>query len=106
MLSTTTPVAVLAIVAYAILAAAGAVQWHRARSFAAAMVAIGFGLVLIGRVIALVEYLETAGAHPVDTLFVVHHHAFLQHLSLVGLWIAAVGLARQATSPNNRWRGP
>ena len=96
MLSTTTAVsAVLSALAYAVLAAAGVVQWKRARSVATAMVAIGFAMVLLDQLVELVQYLQISAllrGHPADTLFVVHHHAFIQYISLLGLWFAAVGL--------------
>ena len=96
MLSTTTAVsAVLSALAYAVLAAAGVVQWKRARSVATAMVAIGFAMVLLDQLVELIRYLQIGAllrGHPSDTLYVVYHRAFIQYISLLGLWFAAVGL--------------
>jgi hypothetical protein len=95
----TTGSALLSAVAYGVLTAGGAVQWKRARSVTAAMVAIGFGMVFIDQVVELVEYVQVSALlrdHAVDTLFVVHHHAFMQYISLLGLWLAAVGLMRHS----------
>lgn len=63
------------------------------------LVAIGFALALPGQVSALVEYFEfTAVLHgrTSDTLFLVYHHAFLHYISILGLWVAAVGLVWHA----------
>jgi len=95
-LTTTIAAALLATVAYAVITGAGAVLWKRTHSLAAAMVALGFALVLLDQIVALVEYLELRSllrGHAADTLFIVHHHLFLHYVADLGLWIAAVGLA-------------
>ena len=82
-------------VAYAVLTVAGAVLWKRTRSLQSALVAIGFALVLLDQVSALVEYFEFIALmhdRPSDTFFLIYHHAFLHYVSLFGLWAAAVGL--------------
>jgi hypothetical protein len=94
-LPTNTACVLLSTVAYAVLTAAGAVLWKRTRSHATILVTIGFAMVLLDQVSALVEYLELSAllrGHPADTLFIVHHHAFLQYGRFLGLWLAAGGL--------------
>lgn len=85
--------------AYTALAIAGAVLWRRRGSIAGAAIAIGFALVLLEQVIQLVEYLEISAllrGHRADTLYIVHHHAFLRYAALLGLWLAAAGLVWHA----------
>ena len=96
MLTTTIAAALLATVAYALIAGAGAVLWKHAHSPAAALVAVGFALVLLDQIVALVEYIELRSllrGHTADTLFIVHHHLFLHYVADLGLWVAAIGLA-------------
>jgi len=106
----TTTLALLSLAAYAALAIASAVLWRRTRSAGAATAALGFALVLPDQASRLVEYFEfTALLHgrSGDTFFLIHHHAVLQYLSIVGMCVAGVGLLWHAfASPNNRWRGP
>jgi hypothetical protein len=93
--SAATALPILATAAQAILAVGGVLLWNRTRSFATAMVAIGFALVLIGRLTALVEQLEISvllRSQPVDTLYLVSHHAFREYGSLFGLLLAGLGL--------------
>lgn len=90
----------LSMVAYAVLAIAGAVFWKRSRSRQTALVAIGFALVLPDQLSTLLEsFVFSAVQHsrPGDTYFVIHHHAFLHYVSLLGLCVAAVGLMWEAT---------
>jgi len=100
-LPTTTTVTLLTTTAYVVLAAAAAILWRRSRSLRTALVAIGFSLVLPDQVTRLIEYYEFVGVlhgRPADTLFLIHHHAFLYYASILGLWVAAVGLAWHATA--------
>jgi hypothetical protein len=109
-LPTTTTLTLLSTAAYAALAVAGAVLWRRTRSLRTVMVAIGFALVLPDQVSKLVEYFEFTAllqGRSGDTFFLIHHHAVLHYVSILGLCVAAVGLLWHAlASPNNRWRGP
>jgi hypothetical protein len=85
----------LTVVAYAVLTLAGVLLWRRARSFATAMVAIGFAIVLLDQVILLVSYsrmIASVRSHSGDTLYVIYHRANSLHVVLVGLSVAAVGL--------------
>ena len=69
--------------------------WRRTRSPATAIVALGFAIALIGRLVALVQHLEISAvmrAHAGDTFFIVHRYAFLRYAGLLGLGLAAVGL--------------
>jgi hypothetical protein len=112
-LPTPTTLTFLSTVAYAVLTVAGTVLWKRTRSLRTALVAIGFALVLPDQVSALVEYFEFNAllhGHPGDTFFLIRHHAFLHYVSILGLWVAAVGLVWHAVgksaplaSPNNRY---
>jgi hypothetical protein len=98
-LPTPTTLTLLSTVAYAVLTVAGAVLWRRTRSLQAALVAAGFALALPGQVSALVEYFEFIAlvqGRAGDTFFLVHHHAFLHYVSILGLWVAAVGLVWHA----------
>lgn len=107
MVTTTLVSALLATLAYAVATVAGAVLWKRSHSLAAAMVAIGFALVLLEQVIALVQYFELSRlmyGHTADTLFIVHHHPFLRYVAVLGLWIAAVGLVRHSLTVPRRQR--
>jgi hypothetical protein len=88
-------VRIASICVFVLLAAAGAVLWTRNRSLATAMVATGFAVALIDRLVALVQYFELSAllrAHAGDTLYIVRHYAFLQYAGVAGLGLAAVGL--------------
>lgn len=90
--------------AYAALAVAGVLLWRRRGSFAGAVIAIGFVLALLDQVSRLIEYFELRAvlvAHSGDTLFIIHHHFFLQCVALLGLWVAAAGLVWHATRTRN-----
>jgi hypothetical protein len=94
-----TALTLLSTVAYAVLTVAGAVLWKRTRSLQTALVAIGFALVLPDQVSALVEYFEFVAllhGRSSDTFFLIQHHAFLHYVSILGLWVAAVGLVWHA----------
>ena len=94
-----TELTLLSTVAYAVLTVAGAVLWKRSRSLQTALVAIGFALVLPDQVSALVEYFEFVAllqGRSSDTFFLIHHHALLHYISMLGLWVAAVGLVWHA----------
>ena len=60
---------------------------------------MGFVLILPGQVSTLIEYFEFIAllhGRPNDTFFLIYHHAFLRYVSILGLWVAAVGLAWHA----------
>jgi hypothetical protein len=95
----TTTLTILSTIAYTALAVAGAVLWNRSRSLRTALVAVGFGLILPDQVSALIEYFQFNAllrGHAGDTFFLIHHHAFLRYVSILGLWVAAVGLVWHA----------
>lgn len=95
MLAATTASALFSTVVFVILAAVGTVLWTRTRSLATGIVALGFAIALIDRLVALVQRLEISAlmrAHAGDTFFIVHRSAFLQYTGLLGLSLAAVGL--------------
>jgi len=100
-----TALSLLSALAYAVLTTAGVLLWKRARSFATAMLAIGFAIVLLDQIILLASYLRmvaTLHSHSGDTLFVIYHRANSLHVVLVGLWIAAVGLVWHASHGSRR----
>jgi hypothetical protein len=99
-------VRVASIFVFVLLAAAGALLWTRTRSLATAMVAAGFAIALIDRLLALVQYLELSAlmhAHAGDTLYIVRHYAFLQYAGVAGLGLAAVGLVWHSRHIPRRW---
>lgn len=94
-------------IAYAALTVAGALLWWRRGAIGWAVVASGFALVLLGQVGRLVEFLEVGAlvrSHPGDTLFIVHHNAFLQCAALLGLWVAAAALVWHAVRARDAGR--
>ena len=94
-----TTLTLLSTVAYAVLTVAGAVLWRRTRSLPTALVAMGFALILPDQVSTLIEYFEFIAllhGRLSDTYFLVHRHAFLRYVSILGLWVAAVGLTSHA----------
>jgi hypothetical protein len=102
---TTTTLTLLSMVAYAVLTVAGAVLWRRTRSLPTALVAMGFALILPEQVSTLIEYFEFIAlmqGRPNATFFLVYHHAFLHYVSILGLWVAAVGLAWHAAAKSAR----
>lgn len=99
MLPISTTLNLLSTVAYAIFTVAGAVLWKRTRSLQTALVAIGFALVLPGQVSGLIAYFEFVAllrGHSGDTFYLIEHHVFLHYVSILGLWIAAVGMVWHA----------
>jgi len=95
----TTTLTILSTIAYTALAVAGTVLWNRSRSLRTALVAVGFAPVLPDQVSSLVEYFQFNALlrdRNGDTFFLIHHHAFLRYVSILGLWIAAVGLVWHA----------
>ena len=105
MLPTTTTLTLLSMVAYAVLTVASAALWRRTRSLPTALVAMGFALILPDQVSTLIEYFEFIAllrGRPSDTFFIIHHHAFLHYVSILGLWVAAVGLASHAARKSAR----
>jgi len=93
------PLSALAATAYAVFTIAGILLLKRVRSFATAMVAVGFAIILLDQLILLASYLRMMDAlrnHSGDTLFIVYHRANSLRVVLVGLWIAAVGLVWHA----------
>jgi len=104
-LPTTTTLTLLSMVAYAVLTVASAALWRRTRSLPTALVAMGFALILPDQVSTLIEYFEFIAllrGRPSDTFFIIHHHAFLHYVSILGLWVAAVGLASHAARKSAR----
>ena len=90
----------LSTVAYAVLTVAGALLWKRTRSLPTALVTIGFALVLPDQLIEQAEYFQfitLLHGRPPDTYFLVYHHAVLRCVSILGLWVAAVGLVWHAS---------
>ena len=99
MLPTPTTLTLLSTVAFTLLTVAGVLLWRRTRTLQTALVAIGFALVLPRQVGTLIEYFEFMAllqGHGVDTYFLILHHASLYYVSILGLWIAAVGLVWHA----------
>jgi hypothetical protein len=93
--SAATALPILSAVAYTVLAAGAVLLWNRTRSFATAMIAIGFALVLLDKLAAVVEQLEISAvlrAHSIDTLYIVSHDAFRKYVSLFGLLLAGFGV--------------
>ena len=102
---------VISAVAYFVLAAGGVVLWIRRRSPASALVGIGLILMLLREIALLSDYLRfralirgTTSAG--DAFFLIHHHAALQGLSLLGLCAAAAGLMWYGLSVNARSPNP
>ena len=86
-------------IAYAALTIAAGLLWWRGGAIGWAVIAIGFALALLGHVGRLFEFLAVGAllrSHSGDTLFIIYHHAFLQCVALLGLWVAAAGLAWHA----------
>jgi hypothetical protein len=97
--STPPTLALLSSIAFAALTVAGAVLWKRTHAFRAALIAIGFALVLPDQLSALVESFEIKAlmnGRSGDTLFLIQHHGFLHLIAMLGLWVAAVGLVWHA----------
>jgi hypothetical protein len=86
-------------VPYALMTLGGVLLWKRSRSFATAMIGLGFLAALAGDAVGLggiIQLSNVLGAHPGSTYFIVEHfHMFpflIRYVGLVGLWAAAVGL--------------
>ena len=84
---------------YVLLAVAGALLWTRRRSFATLLIALGFAATLVGEATAIYVSHDVGAAvrtHQDAALVLAHHHrvfSILTHYAtLVGLWMAAVGL--------------
>jgi hypothetical protein len=88
------------VVPYAVLMVAGVLLWRRTHSVATLLVAGGFAAAALGQIAGLFVSLRVDAimrAHRDETFYLVQHHAVPQHVALVGLWAAAIGLLWHAS---------
>lgn len=94
----------VAVLAYTLLAVAGAAVWKRTRSLATTTMALGFVMALLALIIAVTQQLEIDALlreHPADTFFIVQHNAFPRYALLLGLSLAALGLSWHSVRKTN-----
>ena len=104
---------------YMLLTALGVILFWRYRTLPAALVAIGFALVVMGQISGAFVNFEVAKIYNSggDTANAIATYrgwfwTLTRYGDTVGLWLGSAGLfwqllgAKAAASPNNRWRGP
>lgn len=88
---------------YVLLAVAGALLWTRRRTFATLLIALGFAATLVGQATAIYVSHDVGAAvrshQEAAQVLARHHYVFsilTHYATLVGLWMAAVGMVWHA----------